>query len=218
MKLRPGTRGSVVGRAFTVLELMVVVLISVILVGLFMPTGHVKAKAIRIQCFNNLKQDGIAFLIWSSDNGDKFPMQVSTNLGGVKEFAGGDDVFRTFQVMSNELSNPKMVICPADERTSATNWTSDFNNSRVSYFVGLDANASLTNSFLSGDRNLKNGEMAQNGIVEFTKNQPAKWAKDIHDRSGNIAFGDGHVKRFSSTEVKNALRLTGMTTNRLAMP
>ena len=38
-----------------------------------------KRKAQRINCVNNLKQDGLAFRIWEGDNGDKYPMAVSTD-------------------------------------------------------------------------------------------------------------------------------------------
>ncbi len=219
MKLCRRTRGGAERRAFTVLELMVVILILVILVGLLLPPlNHPKGPMQRIQCVNNLRQGGIAFRIWSGDNGNKFPMEVSTNLGGVKEFMDGNEVFRVFQIMSNELSNPKLIVCSADERASATNWTSDFDNSRVSYFVGLDANASLTNSVLSGDRNLKNGRMIQNGILEFTTGQSISWGTNMHKVGGNVLFADGRVEKFNSTKVRKALVKTGMATNRLVFP
>jgi prepilin-type processing-associated H-X9-DG protein len=219
MKLRRRTRGGVDGRAFTVLELMVIILILVISLGLLLPPlNHPKGPMQRIQCVNNLRQGGIAFRIWSSDNGDKFPMQVSTNLGGAKEFVGEGEVFRVFQVMSNELSNLKFTVCPADERIYPTNWTSDFDNSRVSYFVGLDANASLTNSFLSGDRNLQNGRVAQNGIVELMTGQSISWGTNMHKEDGNMLFADGRVEKLSSAKVRKALAKTGMATNRLVFP
>jgi hypothetical protein len=51
------------------------------------------------------------------------------------------NVVTTFQVMSNELSTPILVLCPQDlNRNYATNFTDDFNNSRISYFVVVDAN------------------------------------------------------------------------------
>jgi len=53
-----------------------------------------QARAERIQCVNNLKQVGLAFRIWAGDHRDKFPTSLV--------------------VMSNELSTPKILVCPSD--------------------------------------------------------------------------------------------------------
>ncbi len=69
--------------------------------------------------------------------------------------------------MSNELSTPKIVVCPADgERTGHTNFTMStqtdpstrawqyFNNKQVSYFIGVDSAEGYPQMLLSGDRNI----------------------------------------------------------------
>ncbi|MDB6126045.1 MAG: hypothetical protein JWQ71_5038 [Pedosphaera sp.] len=202
------------------MELIVTALIVATVMVLFLPAlARPKQHGTRMECVNNLKQNSIAFRIWSDDNGDKLPMEVLTNMGGTKEFADGSEVFRHFQVMSNELGDPRMVICPVDrQRKPATNWTTDFNNIHVSFFIGRDAKTSLTNSFLAGDRNLKNGQTAQKGILEFATNQPVKWGRDMHKENGDVLFVDGSVKMLSSAKVKEALGETGTATNRLVFP
>jgi prepilin-type processing-associated H-X9-DG protein len=85
------------------------------------PPSTDKPKTIQITCVNNLKQMGLAFRIWSGDNEDKFPFNVATNLGGTMEFCalGRDGLDNNsalhLQVMSNEVSNPRILICPQDE-------------------------------------------------------------------------------------------------------
>jgi hypothetical protein len=82
--------------------------------------ARAKANAQSIQCANNLKQIGISFKVWALDNSDQFPFNVSTNKGGTLEFCapgdGGFDqnAFRHLMVMSNELSTPRILVCPAD--------------------------------------------------------------------------------------------------------
>jgi competence protein ComGC len=110
-------------QGFTLVGLLVIIAVIAILAAILLPAlASAKRKAQRINCVNNLKQDGLAFRIWEGDNGDKYPMAVSTNKGGTMEYAEDGNAFRHFQVMSNELSTPKILICPADDRTAAASF------------------------------------------------------------------------------------------------
>ena len=127
------------GKAFTLIELLVVIAIIAILAAMLLPAlAAAKKKAQRISCVNNIKQVGLALRLWSGDNGDKYPMTVSTGSGGAKEYlftianglpagtpVNGYNPGKAFQVMSNELSTPKIVFCPSDNlhATYATNFS-----------------------------------------------------------------------------------------------
>jgi hypothetical protein len=82
-----------------------------------------KQQTEEIVCANNLKQIGLAFRIWSTDNGDKFPFNVSTNQGGMLELCDRrPDGFEKypavhFQALSAELMFPAILRCPADRNT-----------------------------------------------------------------------------------------------------
>ena len=66
-------------KAFTILELLMVLVVLVLAAGLFLPTLSRGGKAQRITCLSNLKQIGFGFRMWSADHGDGFPMAASTN-------------------------------------------------------------------------------------------------------------------------------------------
>ena len=200
--------------------LLVVIAVLAILAAMLLPAlagAHDRAR--RIQCVNNLKQCGLAFRIWEGDNGDKYPMDVPMAKGGTKEFTTGADTFRHFQVMSNELSTPKILVCPADTRVAAINFV-HLKNENVSYFVGLEANDANPQRFLDGDRNITGESDPENGILKLVPGQRVSWTQDIHVNQGNLGLSDGSVQQYSNSGLREALKNSGDPTNtwRIALP
>ena len=159
--------------ALTLVEVLVVIAVLAVVAAVFLPMlAAINRKSSRVDCVNCLKQIGLAYRIWAGDNNDKYPMQVSVTNGGAMELIATGNVAACFQVMSNELGTPKILICPADtDRIAATNFTSDFNNSKISYFVGLNANTNSQQVFLSGDDNFAiDGVPVKSGLLEFSTN------------------------------------------------
>ncbi len=197
-----------------------------------------KSKAQRIKCVNNLKNVGLAFRTYATDNQDSFPMNVNTNSGGTQEWMGSTYakyLFLTYRSLSNELSTPKIIICPTDNKTEATNWDSHltaWGNSCISYGLGIEAQETYPSMILSFDRNVTNST-ASGGVAmakdpsssiygKLGTNQPstggAGWADDMHQNNGNVALGDGSVQGLSSTRLKEQLRNSGDANNLIMLP
>jgi prepilin-type N-terminal cleavage/methylation domain-containing protein/prepilin-type processing-associated H-X9-DG protein len=211
------------GRGFTLTELLVVICVVAVVVALILPALAPPRHYRMINCTNNLKQDGLAFRIWEGDNGDKYPMQVSVTNGGAMELAVAGNVSAIFRVMSNELSTPKVLVCPEDTgRHYATNFMADLNHQTISYFVGLDAGDKYPQMILSGDDNLEvNGVRVRPGVLNLSTNTTVGWTKERIGKFhglGNIGFADGSVLSTTVPTLTSALVNTGTATNRLVIP
>jgi prepilin-type N-terminal cleavage/methylation domain-containing protein len=204
-------------RAFTLLELLTTVAIIAILAALLLPalqSGYSKAK--RVACANNLKNVGTAFHAWGHDHNDLFPMQVSTNQGGTREFAGAPalnpDVsfaFRHFQAISNELVLPKLLACPADKHRIAAKDFPSLRNENVSYWINPAAAFGRTDSPIAGDRNVRTSGRIEWTFIQFGPADVVEFSAELHGYRGNVLFGDAHVDVLDS----RALRLAFASSN-----
>jgi len=207
-------------KALTLIEVIVVIAVIAVLIGIVLPWwANSRRPSTGMACSNHLKQVGVAAHIFANDNDDRFPWQISTNTGGSHEYQPApNSAFRHFQVMSNELSTPIILLCPQDrKRAYAMNWVAGFDNRNVSYFVGLNASESNANSILSGDRYLTASRLPINGFLELTAKDTIGWTKKYHNYEGSILFGDGSLQHLDSPGLQKALRDSGVATNRFAI-
>lgn len=192
---------------------MAVVLFLVVLLIPVLPRKNTTSS--RITCVSHLKQVGLAFRMWSNDHGDKFPWDVAaiaTNGPGTKEFAASAEVWRHFQVISNELNTPRILVCPHDkERNKVTDFAA-LNNSHISYFIGLSADETKPQTILSGDRNLTAGGKLLQGTISLSTNAVLGWTSFHHIDSGNIALADGSAIQTTPESVNKQLQSAFLST------
>jgi len=168
-------------RAFTLIELIVVIAIMGILAACLLPAlASARPQAERVSCSDNLRQVGLAFRTWAIDHNGNMPMQAPYTQGGIYDTDVGyravtanqpysRGVSKMFLTMSNQLTTPKILFCPAEfespVRQAATTFSGDSaagtvpytNDLNVSYFVGVDASEASPRMLLIGDHNLGSG-------------------------------------------------------------
>lgn len=205
-----GTHGARAG--FTIVELFMVLATVAVLVAISLPVLATKySRSSRINCAYNMKHLVLAFKTWELDNGDRFPMGVSTNMGGAMEWTSGANLAPQFQVMSNELSTPKILVCPNDgDRPYATNFAT-LTDENISYFLNVEAvDDTFPSLLLSGDGNITNARLPASRIVKLSPGETIGWNEKVHQRQGFILLCDGSVGQFASGRMpaaKNTARL-----------
>lgn len=210
----PGARGC---RAITMVEALVV-LVLVTLLGMFLlaSVARPRTPTQSLQCVRNLKQTGLAFRLFATDNSDRFPQCLSTNEGGTREF--GADLAAHFRVLSNELAASKVVTCPADARGPAASFDA-LTSANISYFLGMEADELLPEMVLAGDGNLStNSRPVRPGWLYPAANLAVGWFTNRHAAGGNLAFSDGSAQQLTGARLDALLSVAPNLTNRFLVP
>ncbi len=107
-------------RAFTLIELMVVIAVIGIIAGLLLPAlGRAKDKGRQAFCRNNLKQLTLAMVMYHGDNKDQFPTPGSSSKYGPQDadwiwWHYGREVSNSSLAKYVSEFNPRLFTCPAD--------------------------------------------------------------------------------------------------------
>jgi prepilin-type processing-associated H-X9-DG protein len=225
-------------RAFTNMELVVVVGIFVVLLVLFKAAlARPYSKADRIKCSSNLKQIALSFLMYKGDNDDRLPWESAL----AQDSPTPRQAWQYYLATSNELGAPQILICPRDV-TRLPNMATNFStgsaglanlsnrDAALSYFLGATISSNQADAIITGDRNLAPNEKAPlfSSRVAMLVDVPANstWSplpeQSLHDNAGNYALADGSVQQAGNERLQEALRLArdsyGTNANRFLFP
>ena len=213
-------------RAFTLIELLVVIAIIAILAAILFPVfARARENARRTSCLSNMKQIGLAFMQYTQDYDERYPIdQVGAYPPGPYGWADSLQPYlksvQTFQCPSEPLagdSDPRAdgagsfaEVNPG--QSSCTDYTY---NTGMARGMGSDTSVSLANRIGVNQAQLENAtytlvllELTTPGNARVIQrgggltNRPADtagvaWTR--HLDGCNFSFADGHAKWYKGT-------------------
>ena len=209
-------------KAFTLVELLVVIFVVAVLVVLLLPSlAHVGGGPSKgSMCSNNLKQINIGLALFAIDNQNRFPMQIPVVNGGTMEFIYSGHSFPHFQKIYNGIGNLRCFICPYETNRQAAVSIEALNDLNISYFLNADASTNdPSRTILAGDRFLQvNGQPVKPGLFVLTTNSNVGWISKYHVSGGYLTFADGHTQFSRIDNLDSFIQNQPLATNRLCIP
>ena len=211
-------------RGFTLVELLVVIGIIALLISILLPSlNRARENAKQVQCLSNLRQLGMAFVMYANNNRGFYPKSAAIGAPTADDFIywqAGRDFNES--VIAPHLAKPlskTYFICPSD----------DVNNRRYTGSGGYRYSYSMNKWFTR--YRVTNCKNPSNKVVLYEEDETslddgnsspednanidllairhdrtkkpeteATWRNNI-DRRGNAAFVDGHAEFMSRREL-----------------
>lgn len=223
MSPRYGKLGPV---AFTLLELLVVIVVVGVLIAILLPSGHSRGPARQHVCINHQRQLLLGLVMFQADHKERFPWMVSATNGGAMESMAAGDLTAGYLAITNIGVKPDAFVCPTDVMRVPAQPGQPLTRSNLSYFISIDATGkeSPMTTIVTGDRHLEaGGKQVGPGICALTTNTSLAWTAELHPAKGRasgggLGFADGHVQWARLTSLPKMVADQNMATNRIVVP
>ena len=206
-------------RGFTLIELLVVIAIIAILASMLLPSlSKAKDAAQAIKCLSNLKQHGVAAMMYTGDNNQHMPPNYrygTVDWGGSQVTINqGYDAFLFDNNFGAFQECPKDVAIRAPGSTNSgnrsysvcvINWTASFTAIPLYRAATPAQNPYLSEFYYNGCFGTKNSGFGSEIKYDDTLINAVTYlwrggAPMYHNNSGNFLYFDGHVKAQQATD------------------
>jgi prepilin-type processing-associated H-X9-DG protein len=201
-------------RAFTLVELLVVITLIITLAGIAASSAFkMRRNALAVKCGSNLRQLGLASLLYATDNGMKLPDTSHSRRTGGKSWT------LTLQDYSSGTITFK---CPCDEDKNRvyTYVINDFLTPNPAGAPDIDYSGlakipipEKTLLFAEASRSYQNSDHFHFADYRGTPIPPAVFEEQVavkrHDGKANYLFVDAHVEAMTWKEAESRLAKNG---------
>ena len=205
---RPATRG------FTLIELLVVIAIIAILASILFPVfSRARAKARQTSCLSNLKQLGLAEMMYNQDNDEQFTIATTSWTPGP-----ADQGVTWDQALIPYMKNEEILVCPDNKSACAASGHTErrrgYAQTRYTtlYYDGTQwwiwnyegLYPAPASTVLLAEKGAYGPAHCADASVENYMQagqsddyKPAGSVNPRHNNGNNFAFVDGHAKWFA---------------------
>lgn len=198
-------------RAFTLVEILVVVAVMGVLAALlFAAFQRARESGRRAVCQSNLKQMAAAMQLYLQDNGGKFPVASTTTVtGGVTSSIEWDAALLPY------LSSRKLFECPSVPTPRPSDTPLDYQLGRdINEWIDANPSTTLQGHWVPQHET----QFSQSAATELFEEQSVlddgvpltgrpiqtscgtQFMVNLHFDGSNLAYLDGHVKWISADE------------------
>ena len=215
MKPRFSSRAAPEHSAFTLIELLVTIAIIALLASLLLPAlSKAKQTARATKCLGNMRQIGIATLLYTDENNEEFPRSqhsAFTHHQLVWGRAIAPQLARSASDWTNLLRG--IYFCPGDRRTNGWSYGLNvyFELGPDDDYIGKPRTWRRTTSVPQPANTILHGEgasLADHIMPHFwtSASDASDVASDRHGGRANYTFADGHSERLRFTETFNPVK------------
>ncbi len=165
-------------RGFTLIELLVVIAIIAILAAILFPVfSRAREKARQTSCGSNLKQTGLAFMQYTVDYDEMWPLYT---------YPAGGETMSAYNMIMPYMKNKELAQCPSDKHGS------------IAWGTGAWA---ILGSYDLNNVLLNTANPASESMIEFPSRTTVSWDADAngaphfrHNGVLEMLYADSHVK------------------------